>query len=264
MAELLLDPHIRVWVFLPIVVITFLVGIVRHYVSILLTTQKKVELQQVQDSQAIIRARNLRENGKYIPKQSFLMRRHFFNNEEVGYFKTSQKRGNVTQNPLSDPTMVTDLLKGNLTNVVPMIMIGGWINWMFSGFVTTKVPFPLTLRFKSMLQRGIELVSLDASWVSSASWYFLNVFGLRSIYTLVLGENNAADQSRHIQEQMSGAAMAMPPDPKAAFKAEWEALEIYDHQWGLQNIESELLGSGELTAENMYHQNNVAESNNLM
>jgi len=40
---------------------------------------------------------------------------------------------------------------------------------------------------------------------------------------------------------MSGAAMAMPPDPKQAFKAEWEALEICDHQWILKNVENELL-----------------------
>lgn len=137
-------------------------------------------------SQAMIRARLLRENGKYLTPQSFAMRRHFFNNEETGYFKT-QKRPPATPN---SSAMLTDLVKGNFINVLPMVVIGGWINWMFSGFVTTKVPFPLTLRFKPMLQRGVELQSLDASWVSSASWYFLNVFGLRNIYTLVLGENN--------------------------------------------------------------------------
>lgn len=88
---------------------------------------------------------------------------------------------------------------------------------------------------------GIELVSLDAAWVSSASWYFLNVFGLRSIYALVLGENNAADQSRLMQDQMSGAAMSMPMDPKVAFKAEWEALEISSHKWSLADLDNEVL-----------------------
>lgn len=67
--DLLLDPDIRLWVFLPIVIITFFVGILRHYVSILISSPKKVELQQVVDSQAMIRSRLLRENGKYIPKQ---------------------------------------------------------------------------------------------------------------------------------------------------------------------------------------------------
>jgi len=240
MAELVLDINIRGWVFLPIVLITFLVGIIRHYVSLLITSQKKVELTQVQDSQVLIRSRMLRENGRYISKQGFYMRRHYFNNEENGYFKT-QKRSTPAQTALPDPSMMTEMLKGNVTNVLPMVVIGGWINWMFSGFVTTKVPFPLTLRFKPMLQRGIELVSLDAAWVSSASWYFLNVFGLRSIYALVLGENNAADQSRLMQEQMSGAAMSMPMDPKVAFKAEWEALEISSHKWELADLDNEVL-----------------------
>ncbi|TWW62149.1 ER membrane protein complex subunit 3 [Takifugu flavidus] len=248
--ELLLDSNIRLWVVLPIVFITFLVGVIRHYVSILLQSDKKLTLEQVSDSQVLIRSRILRENGKYIPKQSFLMRKFYFNNQEDGFFKKT-KRKVVPPSPMTDPSMLTDMMKGNVTNVLPMILIGGWINWTFSGFVTTKVPFPLTLRFKPMLQQGIELLSLDASWVSSASWYFLNVFGLRSMYSLILGQDNGADQSRIMQEQMSGAAMAMPADTNKAFKAEWEALELTDHQWALENVEEDLM-SRELDFDGMF------------
>lgn len=132
------------------------------------------------------------------------------------------------------------MAKGNITNVLPMILIGGWINWHYSGFITTKVPFPLTLRFKAMLQRGIDLTNLDASWVSSVSWYFINVFGLRSMYALVLGQDNAADQTRVMQEQMQ-MQMQMPQDPSKAFKAEWEALEIVTHEWTSDNVEEEMM-----------------------
>lgn len=51
----------------------------------------------------------------------------------------------------------------------------------------------------------------------------------------------AADQSQMMQDQMSGAAMAMPQDPKAAFKAEWEALEITENNFILQNSASDLI-----------------------
>ncbi|KAG7215058.1 hypothetical protein INR49_022816 [Caranx melampygus] len=190
-------------------------------------------------SRVLIRSRILRENGKYIPKQSFLMRKFYFNNQEDGFFKKT-KRKVVPPSPMTDPSMLTDMMKGNVTNVLPMILIGGWINWTFSGFVTSnhptplqpllqnnsefvlvpaKVPFPLTLRFKPMLQQGIELLSLDASWI--------------------------------MQEQMSGAAMAMPADTNKAFKAEWEALELTDHQWALESVEEDLM-SRELDFDGMF------------
>lgn len=38
------------------------------------------------------------------------------------------------------------------------------------------------------------------------------------MYTLVLGENNAADQTKAMQDQMSGAALSMPDDANKAFK----------------------------------------------
>jgi len=46
-----------------------------------------------------------------------------------------------------------------------------------------------------------------------------------------------------MQEQMSGAGMMTPPDPNKAFKAEWEALEIVNHQWCLLGVEDELVDS---------------------
>lgn len=58
-----------------------------------------------------------------------------------------------------------------------------------------------------------------------------------------------------LQDQMSGAAMAMPQDPKAAFKAEWEALEITDHQWALRSIEDQLIASSQINPEPLFTKN---------
>ena len=45
--ELQLDPAIRIWVFLPIVLITFLFDIIRHYVSVLISSPKKVNRKDI-------------------------------------------------------------------------------------------------------------------------------------------------------------------------------------------------------------------------
>ena len=38
-------------------------------------------------------------------------------------------------------------------------------------YLTAKIPFPLTQRFRSMLQNGIDLSTVDVSYVSGRSWY---------------------------------------------------------------------------------------------
>lgn len=55
--ELLLDSNIRLWVVLPIVIITFFVGMIRHYVSILLQSDKKLTQEQVSDRSALSQIR---------------------------------------------------------------------------------------------------------------------------------------------------------------------------------------------------------------
>lgn len=57
-------------------------------------------------------------------------------------------------------------------------------------FDVVKLPFPLTIRFKSMLQSGVMTRDLDVKWVSSLSWYFLNLFGLQSVFGFILGSDN--------------------------------------------------------------------------
>lgn len=51
-----------------------------------------------------------------------------------------------------DPTMMVDMAKGNITNVLPMILIGGWINWHYSGFITSKVALLYTLKVRKLLK----------------------------------------------------------------------------------------------------------------
>lgn len=101
----------------------------------------------------------------------------------------NKPKGNVMQDPAYVENMM-DGMKKNMMNIVPQTVIMAWINFFFSGFVLIKLPFPLTVRFKSMLQRGVETQDMDVSWVSSLSWYFLNLFGLQSVFTLILGSGH--------------------------------------------------------------------------
>jgi hypothetical protein len=52
--ELVLDPQIRDYVLLPIVLIMFFISLFRHYVSILISSEKKLELKKVMEGCAYL------------------------------------------------------------------------------------------------------------------------------------------------------------------------------------------------------------------
>ena len=146
-------------------------------------------------------------------------------------FSQKTQKLNPQQQMMSDPSMMTDMLKKNLNMIVPQMMTAAWVNFFFTGFVVGKVPFPLTQRFRGMLQRGIELQSLDVTYISSLSWYFLNFFGLTGVFRLCLGENSL-DDAQAMQQQM-----AMGMDTGKAFAAVKENLDMMQHEFMLHVAE---------------------------
>ena len=114
-----------------------------------------------------------------------------------------------------------------------------------------------------MLQSGVATRDLDVRWVSSLSWYFLNLFGLQSIFIFILGNDNgrfsrsirtpllatnvatAASQMSAQMAQMNPGANALQPgqDPDKMFQSEAENLEVLEHWSILDGVEERLLAN---------------------
>jgi len=241
--DITLDPGIRVWIFAPIAFITFLFGLAMHYVRLLVASERKPTKEQIKDSQIMMRSRIIRMNSRFVCARAYHMRKSYFLDEDKGVLSIGRKKPSQQKNMMTDPMAAQEMMKGQFLNMIPNVVIGYLINMLFSGFLIAKVPFPLTFRFKSMLQRGVELPELDPSWISSASWYFICIFGLRRLYSLVLGDNNQADQARLMEQQMNGMASGMAnQDMGAAFKKEWEEFTVSKHKFMLVGIDRYLAG----------------------
>jgi ER membrane protein complex subunit 3 len=121
----------------------------------------------------------------------------------------------------------------------------GWVSYFFSGFILVRLPFPLGESFRSMVQQGVSVPGLDASYVSSLSWYFLTLFGFRGLFSIVLGQNNAADDAQLMQQQMQTmqpAAGGLNKDPWSENKQEKIELEITSYEPSLHLAQYRLLG----------------------
>lgn len=239
--HLYLDPQIRDWVLFPITLVMILVGILRHYVVILLQSPpKKLSSASIREQRALAQSQILRAtsaNSSIPPAHYRAISVRLSEAFKVGtYLKDGPPKSDAPQsapNPLTDPTAMDGMMAGMKAQVimmVPQMVIMGWISFFFQGFVLIKLPFPLTLGFRSMLQRGIEAPDMDVGWVSSLSWYFLNFFGLNGLYRLLLGNNNSADSSRDMATSPFSSTgttqFGQPQDFAKLFKAERDNLEF--------------------------------------
>lgn len=242
---LLLDPAIRDWVVLPMVAIMVLMGLCRHYAQQLLKSNQTLDPAEMQQKQTLMRCSRLRTRGRFLPSSSFQSRKSYFVAKDTGVLQQKVSKSGV--NPMTNPLGMVDHMKGNMLYMLPNMIMMGVISFFFQGFVLVKVPFPLTNRFKVMLQRGVDLATLDVSYVSSLSWYFLTLFGLRGLFKILLGEDSdALDESRATQMQM-GMGMGMGGgegifDAPGAYKHEREELQLTQHIWALEESELKLVG----------------------
>lgn len=126
------------------------------------------------------------------------------------------------------------------------------IQHFFSGFILLKIPFPLTVGFKNMFQKGVmDMPDLEPSYVSSVSWYFLVMYGLRSFLRLMIGNPYIEQKEQDMLQEKLGLQNPPPPGKTQdidstikLLKNEIENLELFvaQHKSEMDNVEKRLLG----------------------
>merc|ERR1711953_1267125 len=151
-----------------------------------------------------------------------------------------------------DPMMAMGMMKNQMFFMVSQGLLAYWVSHLFSGFLVAKTPFPLTFQFKGMLQRGVEVQSLEPGYVSSLCWYMFVMMSSHSLIGLVQSMFTKADVDLEGDPMMAmmgtmGGGMGGQsmlgggPDMSKIFKQEQEGLETVQHEFLLESIEIELL-----------------------
>ncbi|AMD21568.1 HFL288Wp [Eremothecium sinecaudum] len=246
LVELTLDPRLKFWVLLPISIVMLVVGVFRQQITQLIGNKvKTVSRAKVTENHYISKAQALLGNGLNLHEESFRVRQEYLANVlSEGKYLAMKDQSNDVQNILSDPNTMDTMVNmavGNFANYIPQTLIMWWVNYFFGGFVLMKLPFPLTIRFKEMLQSGVLSSDLDVRWVSSISWYFISMFGLDPLYNLLFGNTEIDDFEISMQQQFVGSAMPGGPAPDVLMKNFANDLTIAQHESCFNGIEKRVL-----------------------
>ncbi|KAG0495724.1 hypothetical protein HPP92_000415 [Vanilla planifolia] len=235
--DLVLDTAIRDWVLVPLSVVMVLIGILRYFVGKLMRSfqtpdeesQGRVRSPIGQKShikspvlricgspvcglikifldgrQLILRARNLRAAGGFIPGKSFRSRRFYYTNEENGLlFVPKGQAQNPQAQMFSDPNMAMDMMKKNLSMIIPQSLTFAWVNFFSLWFCGSKNTLPIDSKVQ----------------INAAKWDRLE-------------HRRSMDDTQRMM-QMSGFGV----DPTQNLSAEKDGLDIIQHEWILPKME---------------------------
>jgi ER membrane protein complex subunit 3 len=211
MDGIVLDGSIRDWVLLPIMAVMFMVTMFREHLAVVLASGTPSDdgdaktLDEIGELQLLRRAQRFRENGAKISRRGFAMRKQYYVDEKHGALtELADDTATASMGSMMNPKNMFMMVRRNVEQVLLM----AWVNYFFQGFVIVELPFALTQRFRQMTQRGIELATLDVRYVSALSWYFLCLFGLRGITSLVLGEPSLVSSVAHLGGALGSVSSA--------------------------------------------------------
>lgn len=121
---LYLDPSIRDWVLIPITLIMVLVGLLRHYVTMLLNSPpKKQPVAAVREQRCLMRSQLLRASAPLSPLDPALFRSFVTSNGQAltsGDYLRPKPKDQEQQMPFGDPTQMDGMMDGMKKQAVMM------------------------------------------------------------------------------------------------------------------------------------------------
>lgn len=225
-----LDISLQIWVLLPITIATLLVAIIRRNLSQAFLREPLSNPSKVSASSNLARSGILRRNAGYISEKQFEVRKNYFVRKDGPLDVPSDPQSAMSA--LMNPDTLSNQAVSIATTVIPQMLLGQWASSSFAGLVVCRLPFTLTPRFRTMLQSGIESVgrNLDISYVSSLSWFVLNVFGVSELLILFA---LSQDESMPVIIPASALQLTDSLNPGKAFSTEREALSSLKHEFVL-------------------------------
>merc|ERR1719401_2022916 len=135
------------------------------------------------------RCRILRQHAHFLAERAFKPRKAYFVKKDHGVLVKNPPKAKDPMDALAgggpDPMMAMGMMKNQMFFMISQGVLAYWVSHLSSGFLVAKAPFPLTFQFKSMMQRGVEVQSLEPGYVSSLCWYMFVMMSSHSLIGLM-------------------------------------------------------------------------------